>query len=115
MMMLKMASAARAASLTSALTSSYGPSGSSSPCGYGTAACTCSSMFLMYGAYTGTIPSDLGNCTSLLFLCARAALPACLHACMHALRSAVACLLLLAPTDAPRRVARALSRSSVWA
>ena len=49
------------------------------------------------------------------FLCARAALPACLHACMHALRSAVACLLLLAPSDAPRRVARALSRSSVWA
>ena len=66
---------ARATSLTSALTSSYGPSGSSNQCGYGSASCTCSSMFLMSGGYTGTIPSDLGNCTSMLFLCARGAPP----------------------------------------
>ena len=49
-------------SLESALSSTY------SWCGYGTSSCTCSFITMSEGGYTGTIPSALGDCTSLFYL-----------------------------------------------
>ena len=47
-------------SLATALSSNYGAGGTSA-CGYGTTMCTCVAMFMRSLAYTGTIPSELGD------------------------------------------------------
>ncbi len=61
-------------SLATALSSNYGAGGTSA-CGYGTSMCTCVAMFMRSLAYTGTIPSELGDCTMLRFLCVGRDLP----------------------------------------
>ena len=64
-------------SLASILESTYGSSGSSN-CGYDTSSCTCVAMSLISLSLTGTIPSALGDCTMLRFLCVdRALIPLC--------------------------------------
>ena len=56
-----------AGSLEDTLTQSYG-TGGIIPCGYATASCTCSYMFLGSMSLTGTVPAELGNCTSMYML-----------------------------------------------
>ena len=55
-------------SLASTLASTYGTSGTSA-CGYDTSSCTCVAISLISLSLTGTIPSALGDCTMLRFLC----------------------------------------------
>ena len=58
----------RATSLASALVSLFGSDGSQQACGYNTSSCTCGSFFMSGSGYTGTLPSQIGDCTNIFMM-----------------------------------------------